>query len=215
MHPSTAWLRASLRLWKRRQAYRYRRLAAAKRSGNQKRIAHWHRLVDKASYEVGRRRVQLAARRPLRERAADIMEKWARQGVHEVGGNNVGKAVERIIREGGGTKGDPWCGWAVAAAYREAGSKTVTRAWGYVPTLERILSGVVRPRRGDVVIFNFDGGVPDHTGMFLRDNGDGTVKTVEGNTRPGTAASDSGGGEGVYVRDRPKGMIQSYRRVRG
>jgi hypothetical protein len=49
----------------------------------------------------------------------------------------------------------------------------------------------------------------------FEDNGDGTVSVWEGNTRPGTSASDSGGGEGVYLRVRPKSQIQSYRRVRG
>lgn len=225
MHPSTAFLRASLRLWRRRQAYRYKRLAAAKRRRDERRIKHWQQLVDEASREVGRRRMQLAKHKPLRAHAADVMEQWAREGVHEQGGNNVGPQVSRIIREAGGTPGEPWCGDAVAAAYlagaRKLGAgvaaranRKVTRAWAYVPTLEQILTRVRRPRRGHVVIFNFDGGAPDHTGLFLRDNGDGTIRTVEGNTRPGTATSDAGGGEGVYVRDRPKSIVQSYRRVR-
>lgn len=105
------------------------------------------------------------------------------------------------------------CGDAVAAAYILAGSKSVTRAWAYVPTLEKVLTRVLSPKRGHVVIFNFDGGVPDHTGLFLWDNRDGSYLCVEGNTRPGSSASDAGGGEGVYLRTRPKSQVQSVRRV--
>lgn len=211
---SRAQLRASLTLWRRRLAFRQRRLKVSVRHHRTSSARKWRGLVDEAHRNVSRREIQLATARPLREKAADIMAAWAKAGVHESGGNNMGAAVERIIREGGGTKGDPWCGWGVAAAYREAGAKTVTRAWGYVPTLETLLTRVHNPKRGHVVIFNFDGGVPDHTGIFDHDNGDGTITTIEANTRPGTAASDAGGGEGVYVRVRPKSMVQSYRRVR-
>lgn len=212
---SRAALRASLSLWRRRLAYRQRRLKVSVRHHRNNSARKWRKLVDEAHRMVSRRELQLQRKRPRRERAADVMKAWARKPVREQGGNNVGTAVEKIIREGGGTKGDPWCGWAVAAAYKRAGSKTVTRPWGYVPALEQLLTRVHRPRRGHVVIFNFDGGVPDHTGLFEKDNGDGTIDVWEGNTRPGTAASDAGGGEGVYLRTRPKSLVQSYRRIRG
>lgn len=210
---SRSQLKASLRLWRRRLAYRERRLRVSERHHRPNSVAKWRKHAERAQLMVKRRERQLRENKPMRERAADVMKAWARKPVREQGGNNVGAAVEEIIREGGGTKGDPWCGWAVAAAYKRAGSKTVTRAWGYVPTLEYLLTRVARPRRGHVVIFNFDGGVPDHTGLFEKDNGDGTIEVWEGNTRPGTAASDAGGGEGVYLRTRPKSQIQSVRRV--
>lgn len=212
---SRAALRASLTLWTRRLRFRQRRLKVSVRRHRTNSARKWRKHVDEAHRMVSRREGQLAAKRPRREKAADIMAAWARKPVREVGGNNVGAAVEKIIREGGGTKGDPWCGWAVAAAYKRAGSKTVTRPWGYVPALEQLLTRVAHPRRGHVVIFNFDGGVPDHTGLFEKDNRDGTIDVWEGNTRPGTSASDAGGGEGVYLRTRPKRLVQSIRRVRG
>lgn len=212
---SRSFLRASLALWRRRLAYRRRRLKVSVRHHRPNSARKWRKLAADAEFMVKRRERQLAARRPMREKAADVMTRWAREGVAEQGGNNRGPQVDAIIRAAGGAPGEPWCGDAVAAAYLRAGSRTVTRAWAYVPTLERVLTVVRRPRRGHVVIFNFDGGVPDHTGLFLSDNGDGTVRVVEGNTRPGTATSDAGGGEGVHVRTRSKRLIQSYRRVRG
>lgn len=212
---SRRFLRASLALWKRRLAHRQRRLRVSVRYHRNNSARKWRAHVAEAERMIARREQQLRAHRPMREKAAATMTAWARDGVAEQGGNNRGPRVEQIIRAAGGTPGEPWCGDAVAAAYLRAGSKTVTRAWAYVPTLEVLLTRVRRPRRGHVVIFNFDGGVPDHTGLFLSDNGNGTYRCVEGNTRPGTSASDSGGGEGVHVRDRPVSMVQSIRRVRG
>ena len=135
MHPSNAWLRASLRLWTRRLRYRKGRLAAARRVGAQQRIEHWNRLVDKAAYVVHRRQAQLAARRPLRERAYRVAATLV--GVMEHGGNNMGETVTKIIRANGGEGPEPWCGDFQAYCYRHAGSKAVTRAWAAVrPALD-------------------------------------------------------------------------------
>jgi len=209
MHPSTAWLRASLRLWKRRLAYRKRRLDAARRSGSAKRIEHWHRLVDKAAYHVGRRRMQLNERRPLRERAYSVAKGLV--GVMEHGGNNQGAVVSKIIRANGGSGPEPWCGDFVAYCYRLAGSRAVTRSWASVRLLGGV-SGVRRttaPRMGDLVRFTFD-----HVGMFVKDNHDGTITTIEGNTGASGAVSDSAtGGDGVYRKVRSKGLVQDYLRV--
>lgn len=210
---SRSQLKASLRLWRRRLAYRERRLRVSERHHRPNSVAKWRKHAERAQLMVKRRERQLRENRPMREKAASIMVNWAHESVREQGGNNRGPRVDGIIKLAGGTPGEPWCGDAVAAAYILAGSKSVTRAWAYVPTLERVLTRVLSPRRGHVVIFNFDGGVPDHTGLFLRDNRDGTYLCVEGNTRPGSSASDAGGGEGVYLRTRPKSQVQSVRRV--
>lgn len=209
MHPTTAWFRASLRLWNRRLKFRKRRLAKARRDGSAKRIEHWHRLVDKASWHVKRREQQIHARRPLRlralTRARDLI------GVMESGGNNVGPTVSRIIRAQGGTPGQPWCGYFAGYCYRLAGSKAVTWQWAAV----RLISAAAGVRRtskplpGDLVRFNFD-----HVGLFEKDNGDGTITTLEGNTGASGAVSDSKtGGDGVYRKIRAKGLVSDYLRV--
>lgn len=208
---SRAALRASLALWTRRKHYRQRRLKAARRNGNTNRIAHWRRLVDQAQYWIDRRRSQLNRALPLRERAHREMVQLL--GVMEQGGNNAGADVERIIRGAGGNPADrpPWCGYAMAYVYKRAGSGLVDWRWAAVRLLSTV-SGVRRttaPMKGDLVRFTFD-----HVGMFEKDNGDGTITSLEGNTGASGAVSDSRtGGDGVYRKIRSKSLVQDYLRV--
>jgi len=55
------------------------------------------------------------------------------------------------------------------------------------------------PKEGDVVFFDFNpgGAKAEHVGIVIKDNGDGTVTTVEGNTSPEkkTKGSQANGGE--------------------
>ena len=129
----------------------------------------------------------------------------------EHGGNNMGETVTKIIRANGGEGPEPWCGDFQAYCYRHAGSKAVTRAWAAV----RLIGGLAgirptsSPLRGDLVRFTFD-----HVGMFVKDNGDGTITTIEGNTGASGAVSDSStGGDGVYRKIRSKGLVNDYLRV--
>ena len=54
-----------------------------------------------------------------------------------------------------------------------------------------------KPQPGDIVFFDFPGGDKvDHVGIVVKDNGDGTITSVEGNTvADGKAGSQSNGGE--------------------
>jgi hypothetical protein len=56
-----------------------------------------------------------------------------------------------------------------------------------------------KPKPGDLVFFDFaEGGNPiDHVGIVLKDNGDGTITTIEGNTSGDKkkSASERNGGE--------------------
>jgi len=53
-----------------------------------------------------------------------------------------------------------------------------------------------KPQPGDIVFFSFDGKGTEHVGIVVKDNGDGTVVTVEGNTIPdGKTGSEANGGE--------------------
>lgn len=54
-----------------------------------------------------------------------------------------------------------------------------------------------KPKPGDIVFFDFPGGEKvDHVGIVVKDNGDGTVTTIEGNTTAdGATGSQSNGGE--------------------
>jgi peptidoglycan hydrolase-like protein with peptidoglycan-binding domain len=132
-------------------------------------------------------------------------------GIMESGGNNRGEMVMKIIKANGGSGPEPWCGDVVAYCYRLAGSKSVTRSWAAVRLL-RGVAGVRRtgtPRRGDLVRFTFS-----HVGIFVRDCGNGTIETIEGNTGRSGAVSDSTtGGDGVYRKVRAKGLVLDYLRV--
>lgn len=144
----------------------------------------------------------------LRVRAYHEMDKWARAGVHEAGGNNIGPIVSAIIRTAGGTPGEPWCGDTVAAAYIRAGSKTAhesARRFAYVPYIKGLLTHVRSPALGHVVTYDFQGdGTEDHTGIFVRwvDRAAGIFLAIEGNTSPGSRTSDGSGADGVYYRQR-------------
>lgn len=202
-------LRASLALWRRRLRFRQRRLKVSVRHHRNTSARKWRKLVDEAHSNVARRERQLAETRPLRLKA--LGEAMKLIGVMEAGGNNRGQAVERIIAVGGGLPGQAWCGWFCAAVYKRAGSRAVDWKWGAVRLLSTV-TGVRRvstPLPGDLVRFTFD-----HVGLFERDNGDGTITTLEGNTGATGAVSDSKtGGDGVYRKVRSKSLVNDYLRV--
>lgn len=163
----------------------------------------------KALALVRKPRVQRWRRQGLAERAYQVAVSLI--GVMEEGGNNTGKKVSEIIQSNGGVVGESWCGDFQAFCYRLAGSKAVTRGWAVVRWLGGIagLKIVSTPRRGDLVRFTFD-----HVGMFEKDNGDGTITTIEGNTGASGAVSDSStGGDGVYRKIRDKSLVSDYVRV--
>lgn len=145
----------------------------------------------------------------LRTRALREAEHFI--GVVERGGNNTGPIVDQIIRSNGGAIGEPWCGDFMAFVYRKAGSKGVDRSWASValvgsdPDVRRQFP----PQPGDLVRFNFS-----HIGMFVRDRGDGTIETIEGNTGSSGAVSDSSAGsDGVKRKIRSKNLVTDYLRV--
>lgn len=167
------------------------------------RILRGYRTVPVAWRRRARKR---AAATTLRERA--YHEAVRLVGVMEQGGNNVGREVEQIIREGGGIRGQAWCGWFMACVYKRAGSRAIDWRMGAV-RLWLGIGGVRRtsnPQRGDAVRFTFD-----HIGMFVRDLGNGYIETIEGNTGASGAVSDSAtGGDGVYRKRRHKSLVRDY-----
>jgi hypothetical protein len=160
-------------------------------------------------YTTGWRREARRARErgvKLHERAYRVGAKLL--GVMEEGGNNRGAVVSAIIRANQGAVGEPWCGDFVAYCYRTAGSSKVTRAWAAVRLL---VAGrrTNKPRRGDVVRFNFD-----HVGMFVRWLKNGDFEALEGNTGKSGARSDSStGGDGVYLKTRNRSQVHDFRRI--
>jgi CHAP domain len=119
-----------------------------------------------------------------------------------------------------GLDGVPWCAifvsycFAVGAGLVLGGGRSYTRGIASVPDLERWLRETDQwlaagPRAGDVVLFDWDGGAPDHVGLVERVEG-AELATIEGNTAIG---NDSDGGS-VLRRRRPPAGIVGYGRLR-
>ena len=101
----------------------------------------------------------------------------------------------------------PWCGSFVMWCANEAGVKvpntvsTMAGAAAFKKLGTWTDAAVAKPAPGDIVYFDFmDGGAPiEHVGIVVKDNGDGTVTTMEGNTQGPKKgkASQANGGEAV------------------
>lgn len=117
-----------------------------------------------------------------------------------------------------GADGQPWCAIFLSYCFKVGagfvlcggvdGLGVTSNGCAYVPTLERWLREtgqwvVSGPQPGDIAIFDWDGGPPDHAGLVERDLGEGRFATIEGNT------------EGVVARrERASGDVDGFGRVR-
>jgi hypothetical protein len=114
----------------------------------------------------------------------------------------------------------PWCGSFCMWVAHQAGVKipntvsTMAGASGFKKMGTWTDASVAKPEPGDIVYFDFmTGGAPiEHVGIVVKDNGDGTVTTVEGNTAGDKkkSGSQANGGECVKkvraYKKNPKGI---------
>ena len=99
--------------------------------------------------------------------------------------------------------GQPWCGSFVMWCAAQVGLKipncvfTPAGVAGFQGKGRWVNASTAKPEPGDICFFDFPGGREiDHVGIVVKDNGDGTVTTVEGNTTPEKKkGSQSNGGE--------------------
>lgn len=98
----------------------------------------------------------------------------------------------------------PWCGSFVNWCGNEAGVKipntvsTLTGAKAYQKAKAWEDAETATPQPGDIVYFDFPGdGVEkiSHVGIVVKDNGDGTVTCIEGNTSSGNKGDQRNGGQ--------------------
>ena len=131
--------------------------------------------------------------------AADFVAKARTQvGVVEVPDNKT------IYGKFTGHDGQPWCGSFVMWCAAQIGFKAMPNCV-YTPAGVSVFQGqgkwsnheTAKPQPGDIVFFSFDGKGIEHVGIVVKDNGDGTVTTIEGNTSPMTkpTGSQANGGE--------------------
>lgn len=101
----------------------------------------------------------------------------------------------------------PWCGSFVMWCANQVGLKIPNVVSTHLGAEKfKGIGGwsnaeTAKPKQGDIVFFDFaEGGNPvDHVGIVVKDNGDGTVTTIEGNTSGDKkkSASERNGGEVV------------------
>ena len=98
----------------------------------------------------------------------------------------------------------PWCGSFVNWCANEAGVKipntvyTPSGAAAFVKAGTWQKAEEATPQPGDIVYFDFPADGVDrisHVGIVVKDNGDGTVTCVEGNTAPDKKGDQRNGGE--------------------
>jgi hypothetical protein len=96
-----------------------------------------------------------------------------------------------------GLDGVPWCNIFVSFCFARGAGYTIaqgfvgagctSRGCAYVPTTEAWLRatgmwiGRVEPLPGDIAVYNWDGGPPDHIGI-VESGRDGTFRAIEGNS---------------------------------
>lgn len=103
----------------------------------------------------------------------------------------------------------PWCGSFIMWCAKQAGLKIPNVVW--TPGGAAAFQGqgrwsnaaTAKPAPGDICFFDFPGGKEiDHVGIVIKDNGDGTVTTVEGNTSPEKKTGSQANGGEVCIRIR-------------
>lgn len=98
----------------------------------------------------------------------------------------------------------PWCGSFVMWCANQAGVKvpntvyTPAGAAAFKKAKAWFDGDVDTPQPGDIAYFDFPSDGVDrisHVGIIVKDNGDGTCVTIEGNTSSGKAGSQRNGGQ--------------------
>ncbi|WP_019630882.1 CHAP domain-containing protein [Actinomadura atramentaria] len=138
--------------------------------------------------------------RPTAQELLKVAE--SQVGVHEDGGGetkfqdwymSTDRAKETVRRDGGsisGYKDASWCSMFVSWVGNKVGfsDQVGQDAWtiAHAEWFKDEGRWGTKPKPGAVVFFSWDGGKSldsiEHVGFVVKDNGDGTVETVEGNT---------------------------------
>ena len=145
-------------------------------------------------------------------KAIDVATKWQ---LSQVGKANA-RSVWALAYPQWTNTGYAWCGGFQVAAYKQAGVDLMRCAWWfYTPYIKNFAQkiGAWKTRGqnfGDNALFDWSlDGVIDHVGAAYPDPNASAFRSVEGNTSPGTAGSQSNGG-GAWVRYRTKPTLRGW-----
>jgi Putative peptidoglycan binding domain/CHAP domain len=166
------------------------------------------------------------SQQPVVRRASSLGAKALAEAVKHVGKKERPAGSNRCeFGKWFGVDGVPWCAifvsfcfakganYVIAAGFKGAGC--YRNGCTYVPTTEAWLratgmwKGRTTPLPGDIAIFNWDGGVPDHIGIVEEYLGGGKFHSIEGNTSLG---NNSNGGE-VMRRVRYVSQVNGFGRA--
>lgn len=113
-----------------------------------------------------------------------------------------------------GQSGVPYCAMFVSWVFDQAGAKCAGLPEAYCPYIlndaksaGKVLADKADAKPGDVVLFDWDGGVVDHVGIVEKNCGS-YIQTIEGNTSSGSSGSQGNGG-GVYRRTRSWSVVKA------
>lgn len=148
--------------------------------------------------------------RPTASKVIKYAEKWIRRSPY--GSPNIFTKWYY-----GNNTTAPWCAIFVYYCLAHCGGKELMSGCknkAYVPTVYNWAKakGYLKKtgKKGDLVIFDWQkDGVADHEGFIVKDNDDGTVTTIEGNT----SSTSNGNGGCCQRRVRSKKLIKAYVRL--
>ncbi|MCP2338504.1 C40 family peptidase [Actinomadura rupiterrae] len=161
-----------------------------------------------------------AARTKVPTAAQAIKMATSQVGVSEDGGGRTkfqqwymgtDRAKQTLARDGGSLgeyAAAEWCDMFVSWVGQQVGftDQFGSDAWtvAHAKWFQQQGRWGTAPKPGAIVFFSWGGGKSlddiQHVGMVIQDNGDGTIKTVEGNT----------GGGAVEVKTRPSSTVVGY-----
>ena len=111
-----------------------------------------------------------------------------------------------------GNNGVAYCAMFTSWVFNQANVKAAGLPGAYCPTMlnaarsaGKVLSNKKNAKPGDIVFFDWDGGVVDHVGIVEKNMGS-YIQTIEGNTSTGTGGSQDNGGK-VARRTRAWGVV--------
>ena len=164
--------------------------------------------------------------RPIVRKASSRGEKALAEAIKYIGTTERPTGSNRTqFGKWFGVDAVPWCAIFVSYCFAEGANYVIANGFKgagcypngctYVPTVEAWLratgmwKGRTTPLPGDIAIYNWDGGVPDHIGIVERYRGGGQFDAIEGNTSLG---NNSNGGE-VMRRVRYVSQVDGFGRV--